>query len=74
MAMLTAAEAAERLGVNTSRVRQLILAGRLAATKFGRDWMIDEADLAAVAERTAGWPKGRSRKPPAKPVRKRRKK
>lgn len=73
MAMLTVAEAAERLEVNTSRVRQLILARRLKATKFGRDWQIDEADLAAVEVRTAGWPKGKPRKPP-KPVRKRRKK
>ena len=31
MALLTVAEVAERLGVNASRVRQLILAGRLKA-------------------------------------------
>ena len=62
MAMLTVAQAAERLGINTSRVRQLILAGRLKASKFGAAWQIAEKDLKAVAERKAGWPKGRKRK------------
>ncbi len=54
--ILTTKQAAKELGVNDSRVRQLILAGRLPATKFGRDWMIKEKDLAKVADRKVGNP------------------
>ena len=37
----TTKQAAERLGVNDSRVRQLLLAGRFPeAVKTGRDWWI----------------------------------
>ena len=53
---LTCKEAAKRLNINSSRVRQLILAGRLPATKFGRDWVIQEKDLALVAIRKHGRP------------------
>jgi len=54
--MLTTKEAAEILGVNRSRVRQLILAGRLKAEKFGRDWLINESDLDGVRDRKSGRP------------------
>lgn len=65
---LTTAEAAERLGgIHPSRVRHLILDGRLKAEKFGRDYRIAEKDLAAVANRPAGWRKGRKRKPEPTP-------
>jgi excisionase family DNA binding protein len=58
MALITTTEATARLGVNQSRVRQMILAKDLPARKFGRDWMIDEEDLAKVRERNkAGRPK-----------------
>lgn len=57
MATLTTAQAAERLGVNASRVRQMILTGRLKARKQGRDWLIDERSLGAVAGRKAGRPR-----------------
>ena len=50
-------EAAVRLGVDPSRVRQLIRAGRLPARKQGRDWWIEEADLARVQERKPGRPR-----------------
>jgi excisionase family DNA binding protein len=46
--LLTTAEAAEHLGVSTARVRQLVIDGRLPATKFGRDLVIDAADLASI--------------------------
>jgi excisionase family DNA binding protein len=62
--MLTCAEAAARLGIHPSRVRHLIRDGRLPAQKWGRDWHIRVADLALVAHRVSGWPKGRARKPP----------
>lgn len=57
MKMLTTKEAGEILGVNASRVRQLILAGRLPATKLGRDLFIKEKDLKKVANRKPGRPK-----------------
>ena len=55
--ILTAKQAAKALGVNDSRVRQLILAGRLPAQKFGHIWLIREKDLAKVADRKPGRPK-----------------
>src|SRR5436190_381549 len=55
-AILTTPEAAERLGVSTARVRQLIWAGRLPSQQFGRDHVIKESDLALVAERKIGRP------------------
>ncbi len=54
--ILTTTQAAKALGVNNSRVRQLILAGRLPAQKFGHIWMIKEKDLAKVADRKTGRP------------------
>ena len=56
--LITTREAASRLGVTVMRVQQLIWAGRLEATKLGRDWLIEEQSLAAVADRKpgrAGW-------------------
>jgi excisionase family DNA binding protein len=53
---LTTKEAAARLGVSAARVRQLVLAGDLPAEKFGRDLMINEADLKLVADRPVGRP------------------
>ncbi len=57
MKTITTKQAAKILGINDSRVRQLILAGRLPAKKFGRDWLINEKDLAKVANRKPGRPK-----------------
>jgi excisionase family DNA binding protein len=45
---LTTAEAAALLNVNASRVRQLILSGRLPAEKHGRDWAIKREDAEAL--------------------------
>ena len=61
MSMMTTKQAAEALGVSVRRVRAMIEAGQLPAEKFGRDWMIDEKDLAAVRDRKPGYPKGRPR-------------
>jgi len=58
MALLTTAQAAERLGVGPDRVLKLIRAGRLPATKLGRDWLIEEADLERVRDRKVGRPLG----------------
>jgi excisionase family DNA binding protein len=45
MALMTTAEAAQRLEVSVERVLWYIWAGRLPARRFGRQWAIDEADL-----------------------------
>jgi excisionase family DNA binding protein len=58
---ITTTAAAARLGVTPRRVRALIDDGRLPATRIGRDWLIDVADLARVADRKPGWPAGKSR-------------
>lgn len=56
MNLLSTKEAAERLGVDVSRVRRLILDERLPAEKMGRDWFIKEEDLALLADRKPGRP------------------
>lgn len=47
--MLTTAQAADRLGINPRSVVQLIKRGLLAATKHGRDYAIDEAEIERYA-------------------------
>ncbi len=65
--MLTAAEAAELLGVTHRHVTRLIRDGTLAAEHFGGAWAIREADvlrLVAARERNppkCGYPKGIAR-------------
>lgn len=57
MEYLTTKEVAEKLGVSLRRVQAMIEAGRLPATKFGRDYMIREKDLKLVENRKVGRPK-----------------
>ena len=57
MELLTAKEAAKRLEITPGRAQALIEAGRLPASKFGRDDMIQEADLKPVEDRKVGRPK-----------------
>jgi len=57
MSYITTKETAEKLGISTSRVRQMVLAGQLQAEKFGRDLMINETELENVSERKTGRPK-----------------
>lgn len=57
MDFLTTKQVAERLGITPRRVQALIEAGRLPATKFGRDYMIREKDLKLVEDRKVGRPK-----------------
>jgi excisionase family DNA binding protein len=49
--LLTTQEAAERLGVTASRIRQMVLVGILPAEKRGRDLFIDEMNLSLVKDR-----------------------
>ena len=43
--MITAKQAAHRLGLSVQRVRAMIAAGKLKADKVGRDWVIQESSL-----------------------------
>ncbi|HMQ04882.1 MAG TPA: helix-turn-helix domain-containing protein [Pyrinomonadaceae bacterium] len=59
MKLLSTREAAQELGISPIRVRQLIQEGKLKASRVGRDYVIEEKDLAAV--QTYGKP-GRPKK------------
>jgi excisionase family DNA binding protein len=48
---------AERLGVTPGRVRAMIRAGRLSATKLGRDYFVDLKHLEKVKDRKPGRPR-----------------
>jgi excisionase family DNA binding protein len=61
MKIISTAEAAKRLGVTANRVRAMIEAKRLKATKVGNVWLIDPKDLDAVKDRKVGRPR-KSRK------------
>lgn len=49
--LITTAEAGRRLGLKPVSVRWLINNGVLPATRVGRDWLIDPADLAKARDR-----------------------
>jgi excisionase family DNA binding protein len=57
--LITTAEAAEKLGITSIRVRQLIASGRLPAKEYGQIWLIKPADLAKVRVRKTGRPRGK---------------
>lgn len=57
--ILTTRQAARILGLSRSRVKQLIQAGQLPATKHGRDYMINLDDLLDMPRRGAGRPRER---------------
>jgi excisionase family DNA binding protein len=57
MAILTSAQAAERLGISVRRVQQLVKDGRLPAELFGGSLMIKEEDLKLVENRKVGRPR-----------------
>jgi excisionase family DNA binding protein len=57
MKIITTAEAARRLGVTQNRIRALIDARRLKATKVGPLWLINPKDLDAVKDRKVGRPR-----------------
>jgi excisionase family DNA binding protein len=52
----TTTTAAAELGVTPGRVCAMIAAGRLKATRVGRDWLIRPKELDAVRNRKAGRP------------------
>jgi excisionase family DNA binding protein len=57
--LLTTAEAAQRLGLSPSRIRHLVLEGRLKGTRYGRDILFTPADLDrfAALQRPNGRPR-----------------
>jgi len=59
MAMLTVAQAADRLGLSAARVHQLIKDGVIKARKFGWQWAIDETDLGNATWNQKSGPKGK---------------
>jgi excisionase family DNA binding protein len=65
MPFITTNDAAHRLQVSRRRVLALIADGRLPAQKMGRDFLIEEADLALVANRQTGRPKKAAENAPA---------
>lgn len=48
--MLTVPEAAQRVGRNAETVRRWIREGRMPARKVGTQWILEEDDLADLAE------------------------
>ena len=58
--LLTTTQAADFLCITPSRVRQIILEGRLLAIKIGRDQLIKKSDL----EKFSLIPRQRTGRPP----------
>lgn len=54
MNLLTTKEVAGRLGLSIRRVQAMISAGRLPASRFGRDYLVNEKDLKLVENRKPG--------------------
>lgn len=50
---LTTPQAADRLGLTASRVRQLLRAGILTGRRVGRDWLIDRTAVDALPPESA---------------------
>ena len=49
--LISTSEAAAILGISASRVRQLIIEGRLEATKIGRDQLLEPEKVKEFAAR-----------------------
>jgi excisionase family DNA binding protein len=54
--LINTAQAAKQLKISPTRVRVLIDEGRLPASKVGRDYIINAADLKLVRVRKTGRP------------------
>ena len=65
MSLISLREAADRLGLSPHTVYSAIRRGRMTGHKYGRDWLVEESEVAWYEMRSrgrVGWPKGRSRK------------
>jgi excisionase family DNA binding protein len=60
---ITVKDAAQRLGVSESRIRQLLAAGDLSGRRIGRAWLVDGDDVARLQgqQRPPGRPLGPKR-------------
>ena len=65
--LLTLHEAAEKLKVKESTIRQWIKDRELRAIKFGREWRIAQIDLEAFLNQHANMPSQSTPPPPAEP-------
>jgi excisionase family DNA binding protein len=54
--LLTTKDVAAKLGISDTRVRQIIISGKLPAQKFGNVLLIQESDLKLLENRTVGRP------------------
>jgi excisionase family DNA binding protein len=54
--LITTAEAADRLGLTVRAIQKMIEAGRLAAQKVGRDYLIDPGALENIPKQASGRP------------------
>lgn len=71
MDTFTVREFAEAVGLSAGRIRQLIVEGRIEATKRGMQLFISESELLRFEKsikKNPGWPKGKPRKNPAPQV------
>lgn len=69
MALLSTAQAAQRLGVAHRTVRDMVARGDLPATRVGRNWAVREEDLAlAPPPRGPGRPRKPGLTPPSATV------
>ena len=59
----TTTTAAVELGVTPGRVCAMIAAGRVDATRLGRDWLIHREAIDAVRDRKPGRPPARQTRP-----------
>ena len=55
--LLSTPEVAEILGLSESRIRQLIVAKRLPAEKYGKVNLVKRKDLALIQDRVHGRPR-----------------
>jgi excisionase family DNA binding protein len=72
--LLTSRQAAAELGVTDSRVRQLIIDGKLPAQRFGRSHMIRRSDLKDVVIGNVGRPSKNSTEKKERKITQRKKK
>jgi excisionase family DNA binding protein len=61
--MLTAPQCASLLSISPARVLQLIRAGALSATRYGRMWLVEDAEFErfAALNRPRGVPRERQK-------------
>jgi excisionase family DNA binding protein len=58
---ITVKEAAERMGITDSYVRQLARKQVIKGQHFGRDWQIDPESIDGFEKDTRGYPRGKPR-------------